>query len=80
MNTTTSNLHQHWATISPILTIRNEYQYDQAVEYLNSLLDEIGTNEHHPLYTLLDTLGTILHAYGSIILFRKLVALRFSTF
>ena len=27
------------------------------------LLDEIGTNEKHPLYSLLDTLGTLVHTY-----------------
>jgi HTH-type transcriptional regulator/antitoxin HigA len=36
---------------------------DRAVTRLNVLLDEIGTNERHPLYTLLDTLGTVIHAY-----------------
>jgi HTH-type transcriptional regulator/antitoxin HigA len=45
------------------LAIRNEAQYDQAVEQLNALIDEIGTDETHPLYELLDTLGTLVHAY-----------------
>jgi len=27
------------------------------------LLDEIGDNERHPLYDLLDTLGTLIHVY-----------------
>lgn len=45
------------------LTIRNEREYDRAVKRLNSLLDEIGTDERHPLYGLLDTLGTLIHAY-----------------
>ena len=45
------------------LKIRNKGEYDQAVRRLNGLLDEIGTNEGHPLYGLLDTLGTLIHAY-----------------
>ena len=49
--------------ISPLLSLRNEQEYDRAVEGLNRLLDEVGTNEQHPLSTLLDTLGTLLHAY-----------------
>ncbi len=53
----------HWATIRPILSIRNEREYDLAVKRLNDLLDEVGTNERHPLYELLDTLGTLIHAY-----------------
>ncbi len=63
MSALTKNLANHWAAISPLLTIRNEREYDQAVERLNSLLDEIGDNERHPLYGLLDTLGTVIHAY-----------------
>jgi len=45
------------------LTIRNHREYDRAVKRLNTLLDEVGTNERHPLYGLLDTLGTLIHAY-----------------
>jgi HTH-type transcriptional regulator / antitoxin HigA len=56
-------LQQHWTALRPFLSIRNEHEYDYAVERLNHLLDEVGTNEQHPLYTLLDTLGTLLHAY-----------------
>jgi HTH-type transcriptional regulator/antitoxin HigA len=57
------NIQSHWATIEPLLTIRNELEYDAAIERLNKLLDEIGTNERHPLYDLLDILGTLIHAY-----------------
>ena len=49
--------------LQPLLSIRNEHEYDLAVERLNRLLDEVGTDEQHPLYTLLDTLGTLIHAY-----------------
>jgi HTH-type transcriptional regulator/antitoxin HigA len=56
-------LQQHWTAISPLLSLRNEREYDRAVERLNRLLDEVGTDEQHPLYTLLDTLGTLIHAY-----------------
>ena len=52
-----------WKHISPLLTIRNEREYDAAVERMNELLDEIGTDENHPLYSLLDTLGTLIQAY-----------------
>ena len=56
-------IESHWERIEPLLTIRNEREYDRAVERLNQLLDEIGTDERHSLYGLLDTLGTLLHAY-----------------
>lgn len=63
MNIVTKDLRRQWETISPFLTIRNEHDYDLAVERLDSLLDEIGTNEDHPLYGLLDALGTLIEAY-----------------
>jgi HTH-type transcriptional regulator/antitoxin HigA len=53
----------HWTTIAPILSIRNEREYDRAVKRLNELVDDVGDNERHPLYSLLDTLGTVIHAY-----------------
>ena len=56
-------LQQHWTALSPLFSIRNEHGYDCAVERLNHLLDEVGTDERHPLYTLLDTIGTLMHAY-----------------
>jgi len=63
MSVSTKDIQNHWATIRPLLTIRNEREYDQAIQRLHRLLDEIGTNERHPLYGLLDTLGTLIHAY-----------------
>ena len=58
-----NQLQTYWANISPLLVIRNEKDYDAALKRLNELLDEIGTNEKHPLYTLLDTLGTLIQVY-----------------
>ena len=53
----------HWLAVSSIFSIQNEEQYDRAVEVLNALLDEVETNEQHPLYGMLDTLGTVMYAY-----------------
>jgi HTH-type transcriptional regulator/antitoxin HigA len=63
MTVLTKETQTHWATIAPILSIRNEREYDRAVKRMNALIDEIGDDERHPLYGLLDTLGTVLHAY-----------------
>jgi hypothetical protein len=52
-----SDLQTHWAPIAAIFSIRSEGEYDAAVERLNALIDEVGTNESHPLYGLLDTLA-----------------------
>ena len=58
-----NSLQTHWEIIAPLLIIRNEREYNMAVIRMNELLDEIGTNEKHPLYSLLDTLGTLIHVY-----------------
>ena len=63
MTLATNQLQTHWANIGPLLVIHNEKDYNTAVKRLNELLDEVGTNEKHPLYTLLDTLGTLVHVY-----------------
>jgi HTH-type transcriptional regulator/antitoxin HigA len=63
MNTFTDDIQTQWTAIRPILTISNEREYDLAVERLDELLDEVGTDESHPLYGLLDTLGTLIRVY-----------------
>ena len=63
MTLVNKELQVHWKNIAPLLCIRNEREYDVAVKRLNELLDEIGDNEKHPLYSLLDTLSTLIHAY-----------------
>ncbi|GAB4450737.1 MAG: helix-turn-helix domain-containing protein [Anaerolineales bacterium] len=63
MTLVNDQLQTHWTNIAPLLVIRNEREYNAAVRRMNELLDEIGTNEKHSLYSLLDTLGTLIHAY-----------------
>ena len=63
MMLSSEEIRQHWTAIGPILSIHGEHDYDVAIERLNHLLDEVGSDEGHPLYTLLDTLGTLIHAY-----------------
>ena len=45
MKTITPELQKQWMEIAPILTIRNEQEYEQGVERINALIDEVGTNE-----------------------------------
>ncbi len=63
MSIMTQELQMQWQVVGPLLIIHNEDDYEQAVERMNQLIDEVGTNENHPLYDLLDTLGTLVHAY-----------------
>ena len=63
INGITEDIQAHWSVVRPLFSIRNEGEYDLAIERLNALIDEVGTNEQHPLYELLDTLGTVIYAY-----------------
>lgn len=63
MSEITPRLRQSWMEVSTLLQIQNEREYDLAVERLNGLIDEVGTDERHPLYSLLDTLGALVHAW-----------------
>ena len=63
MSALAEDIQEHWTAIRPVLCIRTERDYSRAVDLLNGLLDEVGTNERHPLYELLDTLGTLVRAY-----------------
>jgi HTH-type transcriptional regulator/antitoxin HigA len=63
MSILTSQMQTYWENISPLLTVRDEREYEAAGERMNQLLDEIGEDESHPLYSLLDTLGILVQAY-----------------
>lgn len=63
MNPLLTDLQAQWLVVAPIFSLRNETEYDDAVARLNALVDEVGTNEQHPLYGLLETLGTVVHNY-----------------
>ena len=63
MSVIAKDIQTHWRMIQPLFSIRDENEYDKAITTLNALIDEVGTDEQHPLYELLDALGTIIHAY-----------------
>jgi HTH-type transcriptional regulator / antitoxin HigA len=63
MTTMIQQIQPHWTMVQPYLSIRNEAEYEQAVDRLNQLLDEVGADESHPLYEFLDTLGTLIQVY-----------------
>ncbi len=63
MSAITKDVERHWIAIQPLFSIRNEKEYDQAIDRLDRLIDDVGTDVSHPLYSLLDTLGTLIHDY-----------------
>ena len=63
MTTNVHELQKSWTTLEPLLSIQNEEDYIKSVEQLNCLIDAIGTDDQHPLYSLLDTLGILIEVY-----------------
>ena len=52
-----------WSVVDEGLLIRNDADYDKAIEVLNQLLDEVGDDESHPLFNFLEVLGTLIESY-----------------
>jgi HTH-type transcriptional regulator/antitoxin HigA len=48
---------------APLLAIRTEREYDQAVKQLNELVDKVGDNPRDPRYRFIETLGVLIEAY-----------------
>ena len=46
--------------------INTEKDYDEAVTYMNQLLDTIGDDEAHPLAPELDKVGTLVSDYDEL--------------
>jgi HTH-type transcriptional regulator/antitoxin HigA len=59
----TPMLRKSWSALEGYLSIHNKHDYELAVNKLNQLLDEIGDDEKHPLYSFLEVLGIIIENY-----------------
>ncbi|MGH2507964.1 MAG: helix-turn-helix domain-containing protein [Ktedonobacteraceae bacterium] len=49
--------------VVPLGTLRTKQDYARATEILDSILDEIGEDEKHPLAELADALGVFVEKY-----------------
>jgi len=56
-------LKKTWPVMENYLIIHNKHDYELAVNMLNQLLDEVGGNDKHPLYSFLEVLGIIIENY-----------------
>ncbi len=53
-----------WPVISHVVFVpRTEQEYNQIVAHLDTLIDEVGEDESHPLASLMDLLGTLIEKY-----------------
>jgi len=64
MNTQLEKIAEIWPGIQNIFSVpHNQKEYNRLVNILDSLIDEVGENESHPLASLMETLGSLIEAY-----------------
>jgi HTH-type transcriptional regulator/antitoxin HigA len=64
MNTQLKEIAKVWPDIQPIFSVpHNKKDYDKLVNLLDSLIDEVGNNENHPLASLMETIGSLIETY-----------------
>ena len=66
MSALMKDLREYWVAIEPVLSIRNEAEYEIATARIDALIDEGALDPAHPLHGLLNVLGTLLHTYEEI--------------
>lgn len=53
-----------WPLVEPALFVpHTEAQYRELVALLDSLIDEVGENEHHPLASFMEVVGVLIEKY-----------------
>ena len=66
MNIQLKEIAKVWPDIQPIFSVpHNEKDYKKLVNLLDSLIDEVGNNENHPLTSLMETIGSLIETYES---------------
>lgn len=53
-----------WPTVRHIFKVpHTEEEYNEMVQLLDELIDQVGNDESHPLASLMETLGSLIEAY-----------------
>ncbi len=66
MNTQLKEIAKVWPDIQSVFSVpHNEKDYNNLVNLLDSLIDEVGNNESHPLSSLMETIGSLIETYES---------------
>jgi len=66
MNTQLKEIVKVWPNIQSVFSVpHNEKDYNNLVNLLDSLIDEVGNNESHPLSSLMETIGSLIETYES---------------
>ena len=64
MNSQLEEIAKVWPNIQDIFSVpHTEDDYKKLTNFLDSLIDEVGDNESHPLASLMETLGSLIESY-----------------
>ena len=64
MNNKLKEIAKVWPDIQPVFSVpHNKKEYDRLVNILDSLIDEVGNNEKHPLSSMMETIGSLIEIY-----------------
>ena len=66
MNTEIKKIAKVWPVVRDVFIVpHNDKEYKKLVSFLDSVIDEIGEDETHPLASLMETLGSLIESYES---------------
>jgi len=66
MNTEIKEIAKVWPVVRDVFTVpHNAKQYKKLISFLDSVIDEVGEDETHPLASLMETLGSLIESYES---------------
>ena len=58
------NIADVWPSIKNVFSVpHSEDEYENLVFLLDSLIDEVGENENHPLASLMESIGILVETY-----------------
>lgn len=57
-------MQQVWTSLTDTLFVpHTENEYNQLVMFLDTLIDEVGEDENHPLASLMEIIGILIERY-----------------
>ena len=66
MNTEIKEVVKVWPVVRDVFSVpHNDKEYRRLSSFLDSITDEVGEDENHPLASLMETLGSLIEAYES---------------
>jgi len=64
MNPQVKEISKMWPKVREVFTVpHNDKEYKKLVSFLDSIMDEVGEDETHPLASLMETLGSLIETY-----------------